>query len=206
MPFTVVPDKASGDVFTEQMWDQYVRDNLNTGSVRPIVDSTLGGTAATVVFSSITASWACLWVVVYARLDAAITGGTTYVRMNGDTGSNYDNENLRGEGNNTILASEQFGQIAGWVGSMPGASAPANSFGMLSVFFPNYANTTPHKSALAYSGIKRGTTTGLLRTSVGGVRWRSTSAINSITVLSGGADGNFVAGSRFMLFGIGGLV
>jgi hypothetical protein len=29
MPFTTVPDKAAGDIFTEQMWDTYIRDNIN---------------------------------------------------------------------------------------------------------------------------------------------------------------------------------
>ena len=29
MPFTTVPDKAAGDVFTEAMWDTYIKDNLN---------------------------------------------------------------------------------------------------------------------------------------------------------------------------------
>lgn len=29
MSFTQVPDKSAGDVFTEAMWDTYIRDNLN---------------------------------------------------------------------------------------------------------------------------------------------------------------------------------
>ena len=29
MPFTSVPDKATGDQFTEAMWDTFIRDNLN---------------------------------------------------------------------------------------------------------------------------------------------------------------------------------
>ena len=29
MPFTTVVDKAAGDVFTEAMWDTYIKDNLN---------------------------------------------------------------------------------------------------------------------------------------------------------------------------------
>jgi hypothetical protein len=37
MPFTTVPDKAAGDIFTEQMWDTYIRDNINyLGSERGI--------------------------------------------------------------------------------------------------------------------------------------------------------------------------
>jgi hypothetical protein len=29
MPFTTVPDKATGDIFTEFMWDTFIRDNIN---------------------------------------------------------------------------------------------------------------------------------------------------------------------------------
>src|SRR4029450_8789457 len=29
MPFSTVPDKATGDIFTELMWDTYIRDNIN---------------------------------------------------------------------------------------------------------------------------------------------------------------------------------
>jgi hypothetical protein len=40
MPFTTVPDKAAGDIFTEQMWDVYIRDNINW------LQANLGGTVA----------------------------------------------------------------------------------------------------------------------------------------------------------------
>lgn len=33
--FTTVPDKTLGDVFTEAMWDTYIRDNLNTLGNQP---------------------------------------------------------------------------------------------------------------------------------------------------------------------------
>lgn len=29
LSFTTVPDKATGDIFTEAMWDTYIRDNIN---------------------------------------------------------------------------------------------------------------------------------------------------------------------------------
>jgi hypothetical protein len=29
MPFSTVPDKSAGDIFTEVMWDTYIRDNIN---------------------------------------------------------------------------------------------------------------------------------------------------------------------------------
>lgn len=33
--FTAVPDKATGDIFTEQMWDTYIRDNINLSGNPP---------------------------------------------------------------------------------------------------------------------------------------------------------------------------
>jgi hypothetical protein len=37
MPFTTVPDKTTGDVVTETMWDTYIRDNINLLSAAPTV-------------------------------------------------------------------------------------------------------------------------------------------------------------------------
>jgi hypothetical protein len=39
MPFTTVPDKATGDIFTEFMWDTYIRDNINY--LKPAYGTTL---------------------------------------------------------------------------------------------------------------------------------------------------------------------
>lgn len=37
MAFTTVIDKAAGDVFTEVMWDTYIKDNINFLAVPPMV-------------------------------------------------------------------------------------------------------------------------------------------------------------------------
>jgi hypothetical protein len=39
MAFTTVPDKSSGDIFTEIMWDLYIRDNINY--LKPAYGTTL---------------------------------------------------------------------------------------------------------------------------------------------------------------------
>src|ERR1044072_7417202 len=33
---TTVPDKATGDIFTESMWDSSIRDNINNGIVNQL--------------------------------------------------------------------------------------------------------------------------------------------------------------------------
>jgi len=204
MPFTTVPDKATGDVFTEQMWDAYIRDNLNSGSVRPISDTILGSTATQIDLTSIPASWNALWLLIYARGDAAATVSTLSARFNGDTGANYDTEQILGQGGGTTSASESIGASSASIGNIPAGTAPANTFGAMAHIIPFYTNTALQKTIIGKSAEKHGTAAGTITTRTHCAEWRSTAAINRITILI--SAGNMVAGTRATLYGVGGLV
>jgi hypothetical protein len=191
--FTTVPDKTIGDVFTEAMWDSYIRDNLNKGVVRPIADTTLGSAAASIVFSSIAPDYAHLMLFLYGRSDTAATITTVHARLNGDAGANYD----------WILpspATETFGATGAVFADIAAATAGANLFGGSILFLPHYAGSTNNKVILALSGNKVGVVTGDLLMRIRAGFWRSSAAINSITLTP--TAGNFAAGARATLLGI----
>lgn len=198
MGFTIVPDKANGDVFTEAMWDTYIKDNLNTGVPVLLGESTLGATTASVTFSSIPSSWAHLLVVGYCRTDNAVVAQDCAVRFNSDTGANYDRQYHSGAAAATG-AGETFGatSAAGW--NCPGASAGANLFGAFDLWVPYYANSANNKTFCSEWNYKHGTSSGNLGVGVSAGFWRSNSAITSLTLLP--QAGSFVSGCRFSLWG-----
>jgi hypothetical protein len=110
------------------------------------------------------------------------------VRFNGDTGSNYNMEEL--DGASTTASAVRTDSASSFAGIMR-SPATASYFGGGMLIIPEYANTARHKLALALGGAVESNT----RIAFG--RWAATSAITSITILSGA--GNFTANSRFTL-------
>jgi hypothetical protein len=165
-----------------------------------ISDTTLGGSAANVDITSISATYAHLLIVTYARGDAAAAGTNLNLRFNGDAAANYDWQTLSASAA-VINAAEAFAQAQITLGLMPAISAGANLFNAQCFFIPHYAGSANNKLALAITSYKSGTTTGLMANTLAGGFWRSAAAINRITLLP--AAGNFVAGTRVSLYGMG---
>lgn len=165
-----------------------------------IFDTTLGGTAATVDVTSISAAYAHLLITIYARGDFAGANVNTSIRFNGDSGANYDAQLLAGTAA-TPSAAEAFGQTSAVVLNTPAATAPANLFSSAEIFIPNYAGSTNNKQTVSFDGVKLGTATGNLQVILRSAAWRSNAAINRITLLP--ASGNFVAGTRVTIYAMG---
>lgn len=199
MAFSTVPDRASGDVFTEQMWDDYIKTNFNTGVPVMLANSTLSGSAASIDFSSISQSWAHLMLVIYARSDTAAASTTMLMRFNADTAANYDYQQVAGQAA-TASAAETFAASSIYCGGMPANTATANVFGAYVIHIPYYSQGTNNKAATIGASFKQGTaTTNMVRHALAGF-WRSNSAITQITLLAGA--GNLVSGSRATLYGM----
>lgn len=201
MGYTAIPDKTAGvSTISEADWDTYLRDGINTGAARPLADTVLGASAATIDLTSIPATFAHLLLVAYLRSDRATAADAVTVYLNGDVSAVYDYQSIAATGA-APSAGEAFAASAANVAGITGGTAPANKFSSCRVLFPHYAGTTGHKAFRSRFARVSGTTTGLLE--VGGVAgfWRSTSAINRITVrpLIGS---NLVAGSRVTLYGL----
>lgn len=200
MTFVSVPDKAAGDVFTEAMWDTYVRDNLNAGVHRPLFDSTLGGTAGNIDITSIPQTFAHLAIVIYARSDAAANAAAMWLRFNNDTAANYDYETGTTVAT-TVTAAESFAQTVSRIGRCPAATGTANRFSTTEVLIGHYTGGTNHKTYDARSASMEGTTTGTLQRETNAGGWRVATAISRVTL--GLFSGSFVAGTRATLYGLG---
>jgi hypothetical protein len=156
----------------------------------PIATQTLGSSAATVTFSSISGSYTDIVLVASVNASAA---SDVKVRVNGLTTSIYSNTIIYGSG--TVAGS--YRNSTATLGGTEPVDTAASTFTPKIINFMNYANTTTFKSYLAKTSTSSSTngataTVGLIQT---------TSAINSITLLYADST-TFSAGSTFSLYGI----
>jgi len=113
---------------------------------------------------------------------------STRIRFNSDTGSNYSQTDLRGNGSSaTSTRTSSAAQISLGVGT---ATNQTNVIGSIN----NYSNATTYKTVLLrfnnpaeFTGARVGL-------------WRNTNAITGIEFFV--SAGNWVAGSTFTLYGI----
>jgi len=202
MSYTTVPDKNSGDLFTEAMWDTYVKDNINTAIWHPLADVILAADSATVVLSGIPATMIHLALTMQLRDSDAASAAETRLRFNGDSGANYDSQQLTNTAATTLVGSESFAQTGMLVGAHPAANAPAEASGATMVIIPHYTNTTAQKTAVSYSGYKIQSSANGMNARFCTGHWRNTSAITSVTIFTTSA-GQLVTGSRVTVYGIG---
>jgi hypothetical protein len=165
-----------------------------------IYDTTLGVAAASIDVSGIVSSYAHLLVVIQDRSDAAVANTTRLIRFNNDSGANYDGQ-VGQFSAATPSASESFGATSGFAGDMPAATATASVFAGTSILIPNYAGTTANKSAMMLGVFKQGIVTLSIQLKMTAIFWRSSAAINQITITPG--SGNFIAGTRVTIYGMG---
>lgn len=155
-----------------------------------IATQTLGSAAATVTFSSIPSTYTDLVIV---SSPANNTSDSLYFKINGDTGSSYSTTWMTGNGT-TATSSRQGTNTTGILAGAPVVGMSSTNYGVSVIQIMNYSNATTYKTALcrwALGSAETNATVGL---------WRSTSAITSVTILSGG--GTLSANSTFSIYGV----
>lgn len=159
----------------------------------PIATTTLGSPASSFTFSSIPATYTDLRLVIVA---GGSTGDNCSLRINGDTGTNYSETGLQGNGS---AASSWQRPNATYFRLTNAAGLPiaSNTFLLNTYDVFNYAGST-NKTVL---GVNSNDQNGSGDSSRLVGLWRSTSAITSLTILTN-FGGNFVVGSTFTLYGI----
>lgn len=164
-----------------------------------LAETTLGAPAASVTLSSIPQTFRHLLLTSSARTDNAATGMTSMsIRFNGDTASNYGYELIySAAGVVTGTGTTSATSIASGVASQ--ASSTTGNFAMNDCLIVDYTNTAILKQSRNVSGGIEGANVNM-KLLIGEGVWRSTSAITSVTLVSGA--GNFIAGCRFTLYGI----
>lgn len=150
-----------------------------------IATTTLGSTQTTVTFSSIPGTYTDLVLVISGTVS---TNQNYALRFNGDTGSNYSDTNLFGDGS-SALSNRRSNQTVAYIGVSGTNPSPTISNIM------NYANTTTNKTIISRSGYATGTAAQVeSRVAL----WRSTAAITSIEV----SQSSMLSGTTLTLYGI----
>lgn len=155
-----------------------------TGTYTLINSTTLTTATASVSFSSIPGTYTDLIVVIGGSQSVATN---TNMRLNGDTGNNYSDTAITGNGS-SASSGRNSNQPYFWFGVM-GTGESTALFHIM-----DYANTTTNKTVLH----RMNNAGGFVQAFVG--LYRSTSAITSVTFLPNA--GNFNSGSTFKLYGI----
>lgn len=149
---------------------------------------TVGSAVSNVTFTGINQGYTDLVVVVNGSINAF---GNVRIQVgNGaiDSGSNYSWTRVLGDGS---TAQSDRGSSQTFINT---AIFDTNLIGTCLIHLQNYSNTTTYKTVLT-----RGNSTGSYVSANVGL-WRSTSAIDRIRVIGGGAD--FNVGTTFSLYGI----
>lgn len=153
------------------------------------------GSSGTITFSSIPSTYTDLVVVCYGLSSTSNANVTT--QFNGDTGTNYSYTILWGNGTSALSVRYTNKTFIQDFGQDTGMGATNGIFSPIIINVMNYANTTTYKTALISSSGVNDASAGELSRYVG--LWRSTAAINSLTVK---CSSNFTTTSTFSLYGI----
>jgi hypothetical protein len=168
---------------------------LATTTYEPIATYTVPSAQASYTFSSIPQTYTDLVLII--NMQSSYTGDSgngARLQFNGDTGNNYSDTNLRGNGSSASsyrLSSNSYIQL----GLLPssGGGTPAGALGTGIAHIQNYSNSSTFKTVLG----RTNNSYAFVEASVG--MWRNPAPITSITYFG---DGNILAGSTFTLYGI----
>ena len=167
-----------------------------------IADVKLASTAASIDFSSIPNTYKHLVIIGSLKSAAAAAADSLRVRFNGSTDVIYDALKINIEHPDTLITYETLGSSSMNVGAISGSSSvSANEFSVVELIIPDYLDGSKYQGVINNNMLIRGAATGDLALRSGFGTWKSTAAITQITLFADGGD--FVAGSRATLYGLG---
>lgn len=163
-----------------------------------ITQTVLASSAASLTFDVSTLAaqgYKHLQLRIVARSDSGTVYEELYMRVNGDSGSNYVRHSLQGDG--TSVTSNALTPPTNMeIGSMLGNTATASSFGVAIIDILDFASTSKNKTFRSMSGrVNSGQNNINLRSGL----WMSTAAITSLTIDKIFGT-NWITGSRFSLY------
>ena len=173
-------------------------------AVFTVIDHTeLGASAVSFDVTSIPSSYDHLLIVASLRTDIANTLAINKLNFNGDTGSNYSDTQLQAATATVTSGQNLAGRTYMRVGQVSGASLLANSFGVLKIWIPNYANTTGNKQAIVQTAVENNEgTVDYWNLTHNALMWDSTAAITDIEISE--PNVGMAQYSTFTLYGITG--
>jgi hypothetical protein len=171
-------------------------------SISSVVVSTA---QSTITFSSIPSTYKHLQVRALSRTN---NGGFTspaaiQMRLNGDSGANYSQHSIQGNGSTASAQNNQANTTGMWMGESSSDTSSSGIFGTSIIDIIDYASTSKNKTCRCFAGADHNSTNPSGRISLQSGNWRSLSAVNSLTfTLLAGAL--FAPGTIFALYGIKG--
>ena len=145
-----------------------------------------------------------LYMEVSCRTDSTSTVDQWGLRFNADTGSNYSETNLYAWSGTPASGNDTAETSINNMWGCAGGGSTANTFGMLTMWIPHYANTANFKQALGRWACEfDGTTDYQWAIGMQAGLWSDTSAIDQITLIDATGD-DFVQYSTFTLYGVTG--
>ena len=162
---------------------------MSTNTYVALQTQVLSSSASSITFSSIPQTYTDLVLVMNGTTDNPTD---PVIQFNGDSASHYSSTTLGGNGSSA--SSGRYTSRANMVVDYQ-SSWRSTPIAIYELNIMNYSNTTTYKTVLS-----RANNAGYGTDAVVGL-WAQTSAITSITILTGSSN-NFNAGSTFTLYGI----
>lgn len=182
-----------------------ISGNLSTNSYESIATITVGSATGSITFSSIPSTYTHLQIRCISQIGSGNGNQVMSWNFNGDTTiSNYRTHYLSGIGNTSVSSGDYstLGNILGAQTASPSGYS-TSIFGVAIIDILDYANTNKYKVTRALTGFdtnNASSSPGSLWYSSG--LWRSTSAINSITIKDYASSLNLNQYSSFALYGV----
>lgn len=165
-----------------------------------LIETITPGTQASVTFSNLgtySSTYKHLQLRYVMRTDrSGVPYSNGAIRINGDTGSNYNAHYLVGNGS-TVSSGFVSSASSALIGNQPGGTFTTNAFAAGVFDFLDVYNTNKFKTIRCLSGLVGNENAISLQSGL----WRNTASVTSITVLNWDAA-NIVSGSRFSLYGL----
>ncbi len=158
---------------------------MPTNTYTPLANVTLGGSDASITFSSIPATYRDLILVINATANSNVA--TIGLRFNADSGNNYTYVSMAGSGSSASSSTNT--QSVALIGYTNSTSPWVNKAQIM-----DYSATDKHKTVLSRDDNAAA--------NVGAVanRWANTAAITSIEVNA--AVNSFASGTTIALYGV----
>lgn len=154
---------------------------------------------SSIIFSGIPAGYKHLQIRYIARNSNTgyVTGGSTYMRFNDDTGNNYSFHSLRGNGTSaSAVAQTSSGNSVMYINGNAGSgSSNTTIYGSAIIDILDYSSSQKTK-AIRVIGGEEANGSGLIDLDTGA--WYSTNPITSIQL----TNGPFTVNSHFALYGV----
>lgn len=153
------------------------------------------GGSATISFTNIPQNYKDLMVYLSGRSTGADNSRFVRIRFNSNSGSNYTNKRVRGDGS-TASSTGETSDTSGYT-IMSGGNNTASTFGSTSIYIPNYAGTT--NKSFSTDAVTENNATAAEAMLFAEI-WNNVSAISSITLTP--TANNFAQYSTATLYGI----